>query len=125
MKAALEADDDVAGVTPGGGSIDGGGPTEGEGGGYSTGVSHLDAEQQAALADDVADLKASTPAGSTAVFDDGDGTRFHLDVDTLFATRVHGGISELPHPIEPALRVAAAIGLLRKPSRVVSLLHRR
>ncbi|MEO1064122.1 MAG: hypothetical protein AAFZ07_22100 [Actinomycetota bacterium] len=48
-----------------------------------------------------------------------------LDVGTLFATRVHGGISELPHPIEPALRVAAAIGLLRKPSRVVSLIRRR
>ena len=48
----------------------------------------------------------------------------HPDVDTLFATRVHGGISELPHPIEPALRVAAAIGLLRHPTRVVSLVRR-
>ncbi|MEM9035368.1 MAG: hypothetical protein AAGD18_12315 [Actinomycetota bacterium] len=48
-----------------------------------------------------------------------------LDVDTLFATRVHGGISEVPYPIEPALRIAAAIGLARNPGRLPTLLRRR
>jgi hypothetical protein len=42
----------------------------------------------------------------------------------LFSTRVHGGIYELPHPIEPALRVAAAIGVLGDPRRIVSLVRR-
>ena len=42
----------------------------------------------------------------------------------LFATRVHGGIYELPYPIEPALRVATAIGVTKDPRRVPSLLRR-
>ncbi|MEM9745050.1 MAG: hypothetical protein AAF945_00035 [Actinomycetota bacterium] len=46
-------------------------------------------------------------------------------VDELFGTRVHGGIYALPYPIEPALRVAAALGALRHPRRVMSLVRRR
>ena len=46
------------------------------------------------------------------------------DLRDLFATRVHGGISELPYPIEPALRVAAAIGVAKDPRRIVGLLRR-
>lgn len=46
------------------------------------------------------------------------------DPATLFATRVHGGVDVLPYPIEPALRVAAAIGVLRDPRRLKPLLRR-
>jgi hypothetical protein len=42
----------------------------------------------------------------------------------LFTTRVHGGIYELPYPIEPALRVATGIGVAKDPRRIVSLLRR-
>ena len=44
--------------------------------------------------------------------------------DDLFAARVHGGIYELPYPIEPALRVATGLGVAKDPRRVVSLLRR-
>jgi hypothetical protein len=40
------------------------------------------------------------------------------------ATRVHGGIYQLPYPIEPALRVATALGIARDPRRVATLLRR-
>jgi hypothetical protein len=42
----------------------------------------------------------------------------------LFIARVHGGIYELPYSIEPALRVATAIGLTKDPRRIMSLLKR-
>lgn len=42
----------------------------------------------------------------------------------LFVARVHGGVYELPYPIEPALRVATGIGLAKDPRRVTSLLRR-
>lgn len=42
----------------------------------------------------------------------------------LFATRVHGGIYCLPYPIDPALRVAAAIGAAKDPRRLVKLVRR-
>jgi hypothetical protein len=44
--------------------------------------------------------------------------------DDLFVARVHGGIYELPYPIEPALRVATGIGLAKDPRRVAALLRR-
>lgn len=40
------------------------------------------------------------------------------------ATRVHGGIYQLPYPIEPALRVATALGVARDPRRIATLLRR-
>ena len=42
-------------------------------------------------------------------------------VDELFATRVHGGIYVTPYPIDPALRIAAGIGVLKDPRRVGAL----
>lgn len=45
-------------------------------------------------------------------------------VNDLFSTRVHGGIYELPYPIEPALRVATALGVAKDPRRVSYLLRR-
>lgn len=45
-------------------------------------------------------------------------------LDELFTTRVHGGIYVTPYPIDPALRVAAAIGVMKDPRRVVTLLRR-
>lgn len=45
-------------------------------------------------------------------------------VEELFTTRVHGGIYVTPYPIDPALRVAAAIGVLRDPRRVGALVRR-
>ncbi len=48
----------------------------------------------------------------------------HTGLDDLFATRVHGGIYEAPYPIEPALRVAATIGVAKDPRRIGSLLRR-
>ena len=54
--------------------------------------------------------------------------RDRLDPSTtngsLFATRVHGGIYETPYPIEPALRVATALGIAKDPRRVPALLRR-
>lgn len=38
--------------------------------------------------------------------------------------RVHGGLHVLPYAVEPALRVAAGIGLARRPWRLVHLLRR-
>jgi hypothetical protein len=46
------------------------------------------------------------------------------DLDALFATRVHGGIYVTPYPIDPALRVAAAIGVLKDPRRIGALVRR-
>jgi hypothetical protein len=45
-------------------------------------------------------------------------------LDELFTTRVHGGIYLAPYPIDPALRVAAGIGLLKDPRRLRSMLRR-
>ncbi|MFW2333940.1 hypothetical protein [Ilumatobacter sp.] len=45
-------------------------------------------------------------------------------LDELFATRVHGGIYVAPYPIDPALRVATAIGLLKDPRRIATLIRR-
>jgi len=42
----------------------------------------------------------------------------------LFDTRVHGGVYVAPYPIDPALRVAAAIGILKDPRRVGALIRR-
>jgi hypothetical protein len=42
----------------------------------------------------------------------------------LFDTRVHGGVYVAPYPIDPALRVAAAIGILKDPRRIGSLIRR-
>ena len=41
------------------------------------------------------------------------------------AVRVHGGIHTLPYPLEPALRVAAAIGFARSPRLLGGLLRGR
>ena len=40
---------------------------------------------------------------------------FHPDRPVPGRIRVHGGIHSLPYPLEPALRVAAAIGFVRQP----------
>ena len=45
-------------------------------------------------------------------------------LEDLTATRVHGGIYQLPYATEPALRVATAIGLGKDPRRIGSLLRR-
>jgi hypothetical protein len=45
-------------------------------------------------------------------------------IDELFSTRVHGGIYVTPYPIDPALRVAAAIGVVKDPRRVGALIRR-
>jgi hypothetical protein len=45
-------------------------------------------------------------------------------IDELFTTRVHGGIYVTPYPIDPALRVAAAIGSMKDPRRITALLRR-
>jgi hypothetical protein len=45
-------------------------------------------------------------------------------LDQLSATRVHGGIYEVPYPIDPALRVAAGLGVAKDPRRIVGLLKR-
>jgi hypothetical protein len=45
-------------------------------------------------------------------------------IDELFTTRVHGGIYLAPYPIDPALRVAAGIGVLKDPRRLVALVRR-
>jgi hypothetical protein len=42
----------------------------------------------------------------------------------LFAARVHGGIYELPYAVEPALRVATALGVAKDPRRIASLIRR-
>jgi hypothetical protein len=45
-------------------------------------------------------------------------------LEELFTTRVHGGIYVTPYPIDPALRVAAAIGALKDPRRIAALVRR-
>ena len=45
-------------------------------------------------------------------------------LEQLFTTRVHGGIYVTPYPIDPALRVAAAIGLMKTPRRIPALIRR-
>jgi hypothetical protein len=45
-------------------------------------------------------------------------------LDELFTTRVHGGIYVAPYPIDPALRVAAGIGVLKDPRRLGALIRR-
>jgi hypothetical protein len=40
------------------------------------------------------------------------------------STRVHGGIYNLPYPLDSALRVAAGLGAARHPGRIVSILRR-
>jgi hypothetical protein len=55
--------------------------------------------------------------------------RLHPDsanrsLDEVFSTRVHGGIYVTPYPIDPALRVAAAIGAAKDPRRIAALIRR-
>jgi len=45
-------------------------------------------------------------------------------LDELFTTRVHGGIYVAPYPIDPALRVAAGIGVMKDPRRIGALIRR-
>lgn len=45
-------------------------------------------------------------------------------LDELLTTRVHGGIYLTPYPIDPALRVAAAIGVMKDPRRIAGLIRR-
>ena len=45
-------------------------------------------------------------------------------LDELFATRVHGGIYVTPYAIDPALRLAAAIGVMKDPRRIGALIRR-
>jgi hypothetical protein len=42
----------------------------------------------------------------------------------LLTTRVRGGIYVTPYPIDPALGVAAAIGMIKDPRRVAGLVRR-
>lgn len=48
----------------------------------------------------------------------------HPDLPMPGSVRVHGGIHTLPYPLEPALRVAAAIGFARSPRLLRGLLQR-
>jgi hypothetical protein len=43
-------------------------------------------------------------------------------VEALSAVRVHGGLYVLPAPLDPALRVAAAIGMVRNPKLIARLI---
>ncbi len=45
-------------------------------------------------------------------------------VRALAATRVHGGIYELPYPLEKTLRVATAIGVAKDPRRLAAMMRR-
>lgn len=45
-------------------------------------------------------------------------------IEELFTTRVHGGIYVAPYPIDPALRVAAGVGVLKDPRRIGALFRR-
>ena len=45
-------------------------------------------------------------------------------VDALRSVRVHGAIHALPYPLDPALRVAAGIGLVKNPAVLTRLLRR-
>ena len=44
--------------------------------------------------------------------------------EALFSVRVHGGLYGLSAPLEPALRVAALIGMVRNPRLIAGLLRR-
>lgn len=46
-------------------------------------------------------------------------------IAALTTTRVHGGIYAFPYPLDPALRVATAIGLMRDPRRITAVVRRR
>jgi hypothetical protein len=48
----------------------------------------------------------------------------HPEAPVPGTARVHGGIHTLPYPLEPALRVAAAIGFARSPRLLRGLLRR-
>lgn len=43
--------------------------------------------------------------------------------NAVTSTRVHGGIYNLPYPLDRALRVAAGLGAARHPQRIISMLH--
>ncbi len=43
----------------------------------------------------------------------------------LTSTRIHGGVYELPYPLDRALRVAALIGTARDPRRIGPMIRRR
>jgi hypothetical protein len=47
------------------------------------------------------------------------------DVPVPLAVRVHGGLHVLPYPVDAALRVAAAIGLVRHPRHLFGLMRAR
>ena len=49
----------------------------------------------------------------------------HTDPVALFSQRFHGGFHVVPSAIDPALRVAALIGLARQPSLLARLVRRR
>jgi hypothetical protein len=46
----------------------------------------------------------------------------HPDMPVPGRIRVHGGIHTLPYPLDPALRVAAAMGFIRSPRLLRGLL---
>ncbi len=46
-------------------------------------------------------------------------------VRALTSTRVHGGIYQLPYPVNDALRVAAALGAAKDPRRIGPMIRRR
>lgn len=46
-------------------------------------------------------------------------------VRALTSTRIHGGIYQLPYPLDKALRVASAIGVAKNPRRVGPMLSRQ
>jgi hypothetical protein len=43
----------------------------------------------------------------------------------LTSTRIHGGVYQLPYPLDRALRVAAAIGAAKDPRRIGPMIRRR
>jgi len=49
----------------------------------------------------------------------------HPEMPVPGKTRVHGGIHTLPYPLEPALRIAAAIGFARSPNLLKGLVSNR
>ena len=59
----------------------------------------------------------------------GRGTGFATDADRAAAlltfARVHGGLYVLPYPVDPTLKVSAAIGAARHPSRIPAMTRRR
>ena len=63
-------------------------------------------------------LQSQTLNGLLAIHD-----WIHPSLPVPAALRVHGGIHTLPYPMNTALRVAAAIGFVRRPSLLVRLLR--